>query len=88
MEIAEKYDQHVYMCNEYEMEHGKEIQKLAEEDVPFDEAITELKDEIARTEDEIQAILHSKAFKLGTYMTPRPKRLAIDSVLPPTKKRN
>ena len=88
MEIAEKYDQHVYMCNEYEMEHGKEIQKLAEEDVPFDEAITELKDEIARTEDEIQAILHSKAFKLGTYMTPHPKRLDINSVLPPTKKRN
>ncbi|MBQ7013950.1 MAG: glycosyltransferase [Oscillospiraceae bacterium] len=88
MEIAEKYDQHIYMCNEYEMEHGKEIEKIAKEEVPFNEAIKDLQDEIERTEKEIQDLLNSKAFRLGKYMTTKKERLNVETVLPPTIKRN
>ena len=88
MEIAEKYDQHIYMCNEYEMEHGKEIEKIAKEEVPFNEAIKDLQDEIEHTEKEIQDLLNSKAFRLGKYMTTKKERLNVETVLPPTIKRN
>ena len=88
MEIAEKYDQHIYMCNEYEMEHGKEIEKIAKEEVPFNEAIKDLQDEIEHTEKEIQDLLNSKTFRLGKYMTTKKERLNVETVLPPTIKRN
>ncbi len=88
MEISEKNDQHIYMCNEWEMEHGKEIEALSKEETSYTEIITELQDEINRTEEEIQSLLNSKAFRLGTYMTPKKNRLDVNSVLPPTKKRN
>ena len=90
--IADKYDVQLYMCNEYEFEHGKEIEELADsnesdEDIVFEEIVS-LKFEIQQLEDEIQARLNSKAFKLGKLLTRRSKRLDISTVLPPERKKN
>ena len=90
--IASKYNIHLFMCNEYEFEHGKYIYELAESDesdesIILDEIIS-LKFEIQQVEDEIQARLNSKAFKLGKFLTPRWKRLDTASVLPPERKKN
>lgn len=91
-EISKKYNIELYMCNEYEFEHGKEIDELAnsnenDEDVISDEIIS-LKFEIHQVEDEIQSRINSKAFRLGRMLTCRSKRLDISTVLPPERKKN
>lgn len=91
-EISKKYNIELYMCNEYEFEHGKEIDELAnsnenDEDVISDEIIS-LKFTIQQVEDEIQARIHSKSFKLGRMLTPRSRRLDLNSILPPERKKN
>ena len=90
--IASKYDVQLYMCNEYEFEHGKEIESLADieesdENIVIDE-IESLKFEIQKVEDEIKARLNSKSFKLGKLLTRKSKRLDISTVLPPERKKN
>ena len=90
--ITSKYDIQLYMCNEYEFEHGKEIEELADsnesdEEIVFEEIVS-LKYEIQQVEDEIQARLKSKAFKLGKLLTRKSKRLNIETVLPPQRKKN
>ena len=90
--IANKYDVQLYMCNEYEFEHGKEIEALAssnesDEDIVFEEIVS-LKFEIQKVEDEIKARLNSKSFRLGRLLTRRSKRLDIATVLPPERKKN
>lgn len=80
------------MCNEYEFEHGKEIEELAtiyetDKDVILEEIVS-LKFEIQKVEDEIQARLNSKAYRLGKLLTCRRKRLDVSTVLPPERKRN
>lgn len=90
--ITNKYDVQLYMCNEDEFEHGKEIDELAkcdesDEDIVLEEMVS-LKFEIQKVEDEIQDRINSKSFKLGKLLTPRRKRLDIASVLPPTRKKN
>lgn len=90
--IANKHDVQLYMCNEYEFEHGKEIEALAssnesDEDIVFEEIVS-LKFEIQKVEDEIKARLNSKSFRLGRLLTRRSKRLDIATVLPPERKKN
>lgn len=90
--IADKYNVLLYMCNEYEFEHGKEIEILAatdetDKDVILEEIVS-LKFEIQKVEDEIQARLNSKAYRLGKLLTCRRKRLDVSTVLPPERKRN
>ena len=90
--IADRYNVLLYMCNEYEFEHGKEIEELAtiyetDKDVILEEIVS-LKFEIQKVEDEIQARLNSKAYRLGKLLTCRRKRLDVSTVLPPERKRN
>ena len=90
--ISSKYDIQLYMCNEYEFEHGKELERLAEsketdENIFFEEMVS-LNYEIQKIEDEIQASINSKAFKLGKMLTCKNKRLDLSSVLPPERKKN
>lgn len=90
--IASKYNIQLFMCNEYEFEHAKEIDKLAEidesDDSVIEDEIISLKSEIQQVEDEIKARLNSKAFKLGKILTRKSKRLDISTVLPPRRKKN
>ena len=91
MRIAEKYDQHIYMCNDWVAEQGEHIKKLAEEEASDDmiqKDIALLQEDVRYLEEEIQKRLDSRAFKLGRMLTPKKKRLDIDSVLPPIEKRN
>lgn len=90
--IASKYDIQLYMCNEYEFEHGKEIDQLAESDESdkdvIEDEIVSLKFEIQQVEDEIEARVNSKAFKLGRFLTRKSKRLDLNSIKPPERKKN
>lgn len=90
--IASKYDIQLYMCNEYEFEHAKEIDELAEsnesDDDVIEDEIVSLKFEIQHVEDEIEARVNSKAFKLGRFLTRKNKRLDLNSIKPPERKKN
>ncbi|MCD8373055.1 MAG: glycosyltransferase [Clostridia bacterium] len=92
MSIFNEYGYPVYMCNEWEMDHALEIQKLSETAVTFDDeserTIGSLKSEIAQVEFEITDRMNSKAYKVGRLLTSRKKRLDEKSVLPPEKKKN
>ncbi len=90
--IAKEFNIYLYMCNEYEFEHGQEIEELAifeePEELIIREEIAALKCEIERIEDEIHSKLTSKSFKLGRMLTHGKKRLDISSVMPPKAKKN
>ena len=90
MSIIEKYNMNIFMSNE--AEKVKEIQKISEQEVTFDEcvqkAITSRKELIAQMENEITERLKSRAFKLGVKLTPKKERIDINDVLPPLKKKN
>ena len=92
IKIMNNYGQAMFMCNEYVMEMGKEIEEWAEElKEPQDmvkEDIDKLSEEIMKKEKEIISILNSKAFKVGRMLTPKRKRLNIESVLPKEEKKN
>lgn len=91
MKIAKRYDQHIYMCNDWVIEQGKHIEKLAEEEISEDTIyrdIALLQEDIQNLEEGIQKRLDSKAFKLGQILTPKKERLNVDSVLPPIEKKN
>ena len=90
MSIIEKYNMNIFMSNE--AEKVKEIQKISEQEVTFDEcvqkAITSRKELIAQMENEITERLKSRAFKLGVKLTPKKERIDINDVLPPLEKKN
>lgn len=93
MEICEKNDQHIFMCNEYVIENGRKIESLSKEETEnFDELMyiktISYNEQIQNLENEIQARLNSKSFKLGRFLTPKKERLDIKTVLPPVKKKN
>lgn len=91
IQIWEKYDQHIYMCNDWLVEQGKHIEELAEEEASEDivkKNIKLLQMDIQYLEEEIQKRLDSRAFKLGRMLTPKKERLDIDSVMPPVEKKN
>ena len=85
-----KYNMNIFMSNE--AEKVKEIQKISEQEVTFDEcvqkAITSRKELIAQMENEITERLKSRAFKLGVKLTPKKERIDINDVLPPLEKKN
>ena len=58
-----------------------------DENIFFEEMVS-LNYEIQKIEDEIQASINSKAFKLGKMLTCKNKRLDLSSVLPPERKKN
>lgn len=86
IKIMNNYDQAMFMCNESVMEMGKNIEIWADETIyPKDiikEDIDKLMDDVNNKEKQILAILNSKAFKLGKFLTPKKKRLNINNVLP------
>ncbi|MGN0596902.1 MAG: glycosyltransferase family 2 protein [Ruminiclostridium sp.] len=92
MDICKRNDQHIFMCNEYVIENGTRIEKLAEEDENFEDMMNEIildrNEEIQSVEQEITARLSSKSFKLGRLLTSKKKRLDIKTVLPPVRKKN
>ena len=91
-ELAEENDVYLYMCNEYEYEHGEEIERLADNkennDLIFLEEIVSLKYEIEQVEEEIRKTLRSRAFRLGRLFTRKKRRLDLASVEPPERKKN
>ena len=92
VDMAEKGDQSLYMSDEYQIDRAKEIEQKAKNadggEKETEEQILLLKASISAIEGEIQELIHSKSFRLGKMLTPKKKRLDMQSILPPERKKN
>lgn len=92
VDMAEKGDQSLYMSDEYQIDRAKEIEQKAKNadggEKETEEQILLLKASISAIEGEIQELIHCKSFRLGKMLTPKKKRLDMQSILPPERKKN
>lgn len=91
MDLIKKYQiNNLFMSNK--AEKIKEIQKISEKEVSFEESIQReiisKRELVKQMENEIKERLNSRAFKLGVRLTPKKERLDISEVLPPLEKKN
>ncbi len=90
VDISNKWNQPLYMCDDYQLANEiLELSKVEEnDDLFFEDKISSLQSDIDEVENQIQSIIKSKSFRLGRLLTPKRKRLKLNSILPPQRKKN
>lgn len=92
VKIAQENNCNFYMCSEEYFDRGAQIVKLSKEDSDYENTLSEdvdtIKQQIDIIEEKIQSLLKSKTFKLGRFLTRKSKRLKLDTLLPPQRKKN
>lgn len=76
IDIFNTYGFDPFICREYTYEIAKEIEMYAKKDAPdILESVNAMEVGIKIMENNIAAIMSSKAYKIGRFLTPRSKRL-------------
>ncbi len=92
VDIASTYDHNLYMCSEQLYDKATEIIEMSQVKDDYETIlnsdIDSIKNQIESIEEQIQTIIKSKTFKYGRIFTRKKDRLDIESILPPTRKKN